>query len=266
MKKIDHAIVEFKEMDEMANRSSPIHELNPMVKLIATIAYIFFVVSFDKYDLNGLIIMVLFPVVMFQLSGTSIGACFYKLRFVIPVVCAVGLFNPFLDKATLLTIGNVAVSGGVISMLTLMLKGVFCIMESFVLVATTSFDSICSALRRLHIPGFIVTLLLLTYRYISVMMEEVSIMTDAYTLRAPGQKGLQFSAWGSFLGQLLLRSMDRAEELYSSMQLRGFSGDFLYAAYKPLRFKDLLFLLASLGAFALFRFINITSFLGQLVM
>ena len=266
MKKIDHAIVEFKEMDEMANRSSPIHDLNPMVKLIATIAYIFFVVSFDKYDLNGLIIMVLFPVVMFQLSGTSIGACFYKLRFVLPIVCAVGLFNPFLDRATLLTIGNVAVSGGVISMLTLMLKGVFCIMESFVLVATTSFDSICSALRRLHIPGFIVTLLLLTYRYISVMMEEVSIMTDAYTLRAPGQKGLQFSAWGSFLGQLLLRSMDRAEELYSSMQLRGFSGDFLYAAYNPLRLKDLLFLLASLGAFALFRFINITSFLGQLVM
>ena len=54
MKKIDHAIVEFKEMDEMANRTSPVHELNPMVKLIATIAYIFFVVSFDKYDLDYL--------------------------------------------------------------------------------------------------------------------------------------------------------------------------------------------------------------------
>ena len=266
MKKIDHAIVEFKEMDEMANRASPIHDLNPMVKLIATIAYIFFVVSFDKYDLNGLIIMVLYPIAMFEVSGTSIGACFYKLRFVIPLVCAVGLFNPFFDKATLISIGNVAVSGGVISMLTLMLKGVLCVMESFVLVATTSFDSICSALRRLHIPGFIVTLLLLTYRYISVMMEEVSIMTDAYMLRAPNQKGIQFSAWGSFLGQLLLRSMDRAEDLYSSMQLRGFSGEFLYAGLKPLSWKDILFLLLSLMIFALFRFVDITSFIGQLVM
>ena len=151
-------------------------------------------------------------------------------------------------------------------MLTLMLKGVLCIMESFVLVATTSFDSICSALRRLHIPGFIVTLLLLTYRYISVMMEEVSIMTDAYMLRAPNQKGIQFSAWGSFLGQLLLRSMDRAEDLYSSMQLRGFSGEFLYAGLKPLSWKDILFLLLSLMIFALFRFVDITSFIGQLVM
>ena len=91
-------------------------------------------------------------------------------------------------------------------------------------------------------------------------------MTDAYMLRAPRQKGIQFSAWGSFLGQLLLRSMDRAEELYSSMQLRGFSGEFLYAGLKPLSWKDILFLLLSLMIFALFRFVDITSFIGQLVM
>ena len=55
-------------------------------------------------------------------------------------------------------------------------------------------------------------------------------MQEAYQLRAPGQKGLHVSAWGSFLGQLLLRSMDRAEALYESMELRGFSGDYPYAA------------------------------------
>ena len=54
-------------------------------------------------------------------------------------------------------------------------------------------------------------------------------MQQAYSLRAPGQKGVHISAWGSFLGQLLLRSMDRAEALYESMGLRGFCGDFSYA-------------------------------------
>ena len=151
-------------------------------------------------------------------------------------------------------------------MLTLMMKGIFSLMASFLLIATTPIDALCAALRKLHVPGIMTTLLLLTYRYIGVMMEEVAVMSQAYSLRAPGQKGIHISAWGSFLGQLLLRSMDRAEELYSSMQLRGFSGDFLYAVYKPLRLKDLLFLLASLGAFALFRFVDITSFIGQLVM
>ena len=51
-------------------------------------------------------------------------------------------------------------------------------------------------------------------------------MQQAYSLRAPGQKGIHISAWGSFLGQLLLRSMDRAQALYESMELRGFSGEF----------------------------------------
>ena len=80
-------------------------------------------------------------------------------------------------------------------MLTLMMKGVFSLLASFLLIATTAIDSLCAALRRLHVPGILVTLLLLTYRYIGVMLEQVSVMTEAYRLRAPGQKGLHISAW-----------------------------------------------------------------------
>ena len=105
-------------------------------------------------------------------------------------------------------------------------------MASFLLVATTSIEEICRALRQLHFPKMLTSLLLLTFRYISVLLEEVAIMTEAYHLRAPGQKGIHVSAWGSFLGQLLLRSMDRAEALYESMELRGFYGEFYYAKGK----------------------------------
>lgn len=266
MKKIDHAIVELKEMDAMAVAKSPIHSLNATVKFLATILYILVVVSFDKYDLSGLVIMVMYPVLMFQISGTSVGRCIYKLRIVLPLVCAVGLFNPFIDKTPMINFGGAVITGGIISMITLMLKGVFCVTASYILVATTPFDCICAALRKLHIPGFIVTLLLLTYRYISVMMEEVSVMTDAYMLRAPRQKGVQKSAWGSFLGQLLLRSMDRAEELYSSMKLRGFSGNFLYAELGACKMKDYLFLVISAVSFITMRCVDIAAMLGKMVL
>ena len=95
-------------------------------------------------------------------------------------------------------------------------------MASFLLAATTSIEDICRALRQLHVPKVLTSLLLLTFRYISVLLDEAAIMTDAYRLRAPGQKGVHISAWGSFLGQLLLRSMDRATALYESMELRGY--------------------------------------------
>lgn len=266
MKKIDHAIVELKEIDAMAAEESMIHSLNAIVKFLTTIAYIIVTVSFDKYDLSGISIMMLYPALLFQLSGTSVSRCLYKLRIVLPLVCAVGIINPFLDKTTFLAFGGIIITGGMISMVTLMLKGILCVTASYLLVATTPFDRICAALRRLHVPGFIVTLMLLTYRYISVMMEEVSVMTDAYMLRAPHQRGLNKSAWGSFLGQLLLRSMDRAEELYSSMKLRGFSGDFIYAELGKCKAKDYIFLAISLIAFILMRYVDIATALGNLVM
>ena len=265
MDKIDHAASELREMDALAAMSSPIHSLHPLAKLLTTIAYIFLTVSFRKYDLSGLIVMLLFPVLLFEISGIPLKTCFCKLRVVLPLVCAVGLFNPILDRAPLLRIGSVAVSGGVVSMITLMLKGVLCLMASFLLIATTRMDAVCAALRKLHVPNMLVTLLLLTYRYISVMVETVSVMTTAYKLRAPGQKGIHISAWGSFLGQLLLRSMDRAGELYSSMQLRGFHGEFHYADVPRAKLRDYLYPILAVGAFCLCRAVNVAECFGRLV-
>ena len=266
MDKISHALSEFREMDALAAQDSPIHRLHPLVKLLVTLGYIICVVSFDKYQFSALVILVLYPIVVFQLSGIPVRTCFYKLRVVLPLVCAVGLLNPFYDRTPLLQIGSVTISGGVVSMITLMMKGVFALMASFLLIATTPMDSLCAALRKLHVPSMLVTLLLLTYRYVSVMMHEVSVMTDAYHLRAPNQKGIHISAWGSFLGQLLLRSMDRAEALYESMQLRGFQGEFYYADIPPCTTGAILYAIGWGAFFAVSRCFDLPQMLGNLIM
>lgn len=265
MNKMQKAIHELSEMDELAARSSPVHALHPAAKLITTIIYILITLSFDKYDFGGLVPMVLWPILLFQISGIEVKTCFYKLRIVLPLVMAVGLFNPFFDRSVLLRLGSLAISGGVISMLTLMLKGVFCLMASFLLMATTPIDNLCAALRQLHLPKMIVTLLLLTYRYVGVMTEELAVMTDAYHLRAPGQKGIHISAWGSFLGQLLLRSMDRAQELYSSMLLRGYHQHFHYADIKSFCTRDALYIFLCTAFFLLLRSIRIAELLGRTI-
>ncbi len=262
MNKMQKALRELSEMDELAVRASPIHALHPAAKLLATVAYILVTLSFDKYDLSGLVPMLLWPVLLFAVSGIEVRACFYKLRIVLPLVMAVGLFNPIFDRTILLRVGPLAVSGGVVSMITLMLKGLYCLMASFLLMATTPIDSLCAALRQLHVPKMLVTLLLLTYRYVGVMTEELAVMTEAYHLRAPGQKGIHVSAWGSFLGQLLLRSMDRAQELYSSMLLRGYRQQFHYALVKPFRRRDALYLLGCILVFALLRTVRVAQLLG----
>ena len=47
MNKMEKALHELSEMDDLAAQDSPIHRLHPAAKLLATIAYILLVVSFD---------------------------------------------------------------------------------------------------------------------------------------------------------------------------------------------------------------------------
>ena len=264
MDKISNAQTQLREMDELAVADSPVHRLHPLCKLLLTIFYIAATVSFPKYNITGLMVMVLYPALMFQAANLSVRLCFYRLRIVLPIVCAVGIANPFLDHTPFLQLGSYMITGGMISMATLMLKGVFSLMASFLLIATTPIDTLCAALRQVRVPSVLVTLLLLTYRYIGVMLNEVAVMTQAYKLRAPGQKGIHISAWGSFLGQLLLRSMDRAEELYGSMRLRGFRGEFYYAQAPQCRVADVVFTICCAVALVVARWLNLAALLGNL--
>lgn len=265
MDKLTKAQQELSELDSLASGDSLLHNLHPLAKLLTTILYIGLVVSFHKYQLSGLSIMVLYPIFLYQAAGIPISTCFRKLKLVMPLVCAVGIVNPFLDHTPMMLIGSFTVTGGMISMVSLMFKGIFSLMASFLLITTTPIDTICAALRMVHCPDILTTLLLLTYRYIGVMIREVSIMTEAYALRAPGQKGIHISAWGSFLGQLLLRSMDRAQELYSSMRLRGFNGDFFYADIPNFSLSSFIFALVSIIILILFRFVDIASLMGAMI-
>nr|WP_326125694.1 cobalt ECF transporter T component CbiQ [uncultured Oscillibacter sp.] len=264
MSKVSNARAELREMDELSARTSPIHRLHPLAKLLVTLIYLFTVVSFPKYSFSALSVMLLYPVLIFQISGIPARLCFHKLRVMLVLVCAVGILNPFFDRVPMLTIGGLTVTGGVVSMATLMLKGVFALTASFLLIATTSIDRLCAALRQLRVPGILVTLLLLTYRYVSVMLRQVSVMTEAYALRAPGQRGIHISAWGSFLGQLLLRSIDRGSELYQSMELRGFRGEFHYARGGGYRAADLCYTLCWAAFFLAARLVDLPRLLGNL--
>ena len=84
-------------------------------------------------------------------------------------------------------------------------------------------------------------------------------MFQAYSLRAPGHRGGHVSAWGSFLGQLLLRSMDRAQIVYDSMMLRGYQGEFYDAAKEPCHIKDYMYLAAWCVLFFVLRICSLAS-------
>jgi cobalt/nickel transport system permease protein len=265
MDQMTSAMLEMADMDELSRMDSFVHRRHPLSKLLITIIYIFAVVSVGSDDLTGIVPLVLYPILVFQLSGIPVKTCFYKLRVIIPIVCAVGIWNPILDRTPALQLGRFVITSGMLSFVTLMFKGIWALMASFLLIATTNIEKICYALSLLHVPDILVTQTLITYRYISLLLRQAGTMSDAYRLRAPGQKGIHISAWGSFLGQLLLRSMDRAQELYKSMELRGFHGSFYYANVQKADRTDYIYTAVCIGVILLLRFVNVSELLGSLI-
>ncbi|HIX67265.1 MAG TPA: cobalt ECF transporter T component CbiQ [Candidatus Anaerostipes excrementavium] len=226
MGNIREAIYGIHQADEIAAKDQWLQNLHPLAKLLVTFGYILTVVSFHKYDLLGTAGMGLYLFVLFYLGEIPFGRALRQLKAILWIVAAVGIANPFLDHQVIGHIGGFALTGGMISMITLMLKGIYAVLASYLLVVSTSIEGICYGLQCLHVPKTFLTVILLIYRYIIVLLKEAERITLAYEMRAPGQKGIHWKAWGSLAGQLLLRSIDRAQVVYESMMLRGYDGTF----------------------------------------
>jgi cobalt/nickel transport system permease protein len=178
------------------------------------------------------------------------------------LLTVVGLCSLPFDRAVLLHAGPLSVTGGMLSLGVLLAKGLFCFLAVWVLIASTGMESVCAALQQLHCPRVLTTIILLIYRYIVLLLQEGIRIATAYALRAPGQKGIQFRAWGSLLGQLLLRSIDRAQLVYESMQLRGFAGSFPPGQKKH---GGWLFLAVTVFYCAVFRAVPVFELAGRLL-
>ncbi len=264
MNEVSRAIYTIHSLDTIALRDKWVNHIHPLIKLLLTSIYIVIVVSFSKYDVIGILGMVAYLIVLFVMADLSFPECLYRLRIVLPIVALVGIANLLLDRTPVM-VGGIIITTGLLSMISVMLKGVFAVLAAYILIATTTIEQICYALRILHMPDILVTQILLTYRYISVLLKEVNRTTQAYQLRAPKQKGIHIHAWGSLVGQILLRSIDRADEVYESMTLRGYNGEFKYLHhYFRMGGKDILYFLLWLAFFVFARRIPYILWFGNI--
>ncbi|MDF2530578.1 MAG: cobalt transporter, inner rane subunit CbiQ [Clostridia bacterium] len=252
-------------LDELAEKKTAIHRINPIAKIMVTVIYLLFVVSYDKYDIIELMPLFFYPVIIMSVGDIPFKPMLAGLAIAAPLVIGVGMFNPLLDRTIVSTMFGIGISAGMLSLLALLVKCSLTVLAALLLLATTGMNKIAAALQRLHIPQIFIMQLLLTYRYISVLMGEASRVYYAYSLRAPNQKGISSKIWGSLIGLLLLRTYDRASRLYQAMKLRGFENQFFGGCLDKLQKKDIMYLLGWTGFFIIVRFINIPMLLGVFV-
>ncbi len=190
-------------------------------------------------------------------SETPYAALLKRFLVALPFCLLAGAANVILDKAPALIINGAAVSYGVVSLFTILLRVYLCVMAVLVLVAITPFSEIAHSMRRLKIPHIFVIVFEMTYRYIGVLVEEAYSMYIAYTVRSPNAKGIRMRDMGTITGQLLVRSVDRADRVYTAMKCRGYALQPMLKNGKKPKVNDIVFLAVTCLLCVLFRVVNI---------
>jgi cobalt/nickel transport system permease protein len=186
------------------------------------VAFLLTLVSFGKYDLASLSALAIYPVSLVCFERTPLFSAFRRYWFLLLPVFFLGAANPFFDRTPATSIGGIAVSGGWLSFAVLALKGILSFAVGWSFLRKIGVEGLAEAFAALRLPPSSGLSVLLMHRYLVLMIKEVNRMRDAYALRS-GTLGMAIrpSSWGSFVGLLLMRSMDRAAFVQAALELRG---------------------------------------------
>jgi len=265
MPSINNSIYNLRFLDEMASKKTLIHNINPIAKLLVTLLYSVIVISFRKYDISRLVSFISYPIIIFILSDIPYLPIFKRMFIALPFVSGVGILNPIFDTRIYIEILGVGVSGGWISFVSLIIKSGLTLLAGLLLIATTKIDEIAWALRKIGMPKIFVIQFILIYRYIFVLLEEVSRIVKAHNLRSPFRKGVSLKVSGSLLGQMLMRSVDRANRVYNAMILRGFTGECFVHKESKVSIGSILYLFLWALFIITSKLVNISELLGNIL-
>lgn len=112
---------------------------------------------------------------------------------------------------------------GVHAFAALLVRSTLCVAALVLLSATTPFPEMLAVLRRLRVPGLMITTLMLMHRYLYVLVDESGRMRTARACRTFARPRRRH-VWGglaAMLSQLFVRASTRSERIYAAMCSRG---------------------------------------------
>jgi cobalt/nickel transport system permease protein len=263
MANIESSLLNIGYLETLSYQDTPLQRLDPRVKLLTTLAFIIAVVSFGKYEITGLIPFVIYPVALIAVGNLPPAYLARKILLAAPFAFFIGIFNPLLDRAIMVHLGPVAISGGWVSFASIMLRFCLTVSAALILIASTGLNAVCLALDKLGAPRIFVMQLLFVYRYIFVLTDEALRLVRARALRSFQGRGMGLKVFSYMIGQLLLRTLDRARRIHQAMLSRGFAGRIHLLRPLRLRLPDVIFLLGWSLLFVLLRGYNIPHLLGS---
>lgn len=201
------------EIDAYA-KGSTLYTFDPRVKLICTIIFVVAVAMFRQ--LEAIVAAGIFILTLMLISRVPLRhlAANYAVALIFILFASITMLFTSGPENALLIFLRISVS----------------VMALLLLVTTTPFFKMIRAFRALHMPKLLANLIMFTYRFIFVLIDEMDRMKMARKARgyAGGRSLLDKKALGvlsATIGMIFVRSSIRATNIYDALLSRGYNGE-----------------------------------------
>jgi cobalt/nickel transport system permease protein len=207
---------------------SPIHRLDPRLKIVFATVFSFTVAVSEGFDtLTAALTASSLLVALGRFKSSQVAK---RLFVVNGLILFLWLIIPWTFKGEpLFRIGPLTVTQeGVLLAARISIKSNAIVLAFIALVASTSITKLGHALDCLRLPAKIVHLLLMTYRYIFVILDEYERLVRSARIRGfePRTNMHTYKTYAYLIGMLFVRAAARAERVQQAMLCRGFKGKY----------------------------------------
>jgi cobalt/nickel transport system permease protein len=223
--------------DRYHEAASPLHRLDPRIKVIITVAFIISNVLLPDGAWLAFALAWLFILLLNRFSGLGLGFTFRRSFVALPFALA-ALTAIFSIPGTPLATWHlgpwtlVPTDTGLLRFLSIVVRSWLSVQAALLLVAVTRFPDLVHAFEHLRVPSILTTIIAFLYRYLFVLTDEVMRLLRARQARSAavaGHKPGGSLPWrgrvaGNMAGQLFLRSYERSDRIYNAMLARGYDG------------------------------------------
>ena len=218
-------------LDELASKDSPIHNLDGRIKLISAI-FIIVVAAFS----NSIFIPIcleIFLLIVLKIAKLSYADLFKRLALLLPFGGAIIIFQPFIHPGNVLwsyswlTITDTGLNWAIL-LITRMITSLTAIV---ILSSTSPMQQIVASFRRLKMPKDLAMILSIMVRFLFVFIDELAAIRKS-------QKSRNFHIhskltpykWrvkqvGYSVAMMFVKSYEQGERVYKSMISRGYSDE-----------------------------------------
>jgi cobalt/nickel transport system permease protein len=215
------------DIDRYAHIDSPVSRWDPRCKIVTLLAATFCVSALRSLEFAISAALISYVIMTFARLPVKyiLGKIWIPIVFLIPLF----IFLPVSSGGTVLYDPGFfkIYSDGILLSILIMLKIISTVLLFIIMLGTTPFNRTAKALQSMKMSPKLSSLILFSYRYIFVYLEDLRKMRSSLALRGYRIRNSISSLKNSarLIGTLLVRSFEQTERIYRAMILRGFEGE-----------------------------------------